>query len=421
MRYGYGLGLLIAVLATASALGAPPNVVMIISDDQAWTDYGFMGHEAIRTPHLDRLAAEGALFTRGYVPGSLCRCSLATLVTGLYPHEHGITSNDPPPGVERHEMLRFIEAATTLPALLGRQGYVSMQSGKWWEGNFRLGGFTHGMTCGEAHCGGRHGDAGLKIGREGMGPVFDFMEEAGEKPFFLWYAPFLPHEPHDPPARLLEKYTAEGRPEAVAKYWAMCEWFDETIGELLGGLEARGKRDNTLIVYVCDNGWIPAADGRGFDARSKRSPYDGGLRTPIIVHWPGKIAPRRDETTPILSLDLVPTILAACGVADAPALPGVDLLPLCRGEKEARERIFGEVFAHDAVDLARPERSLEFRWVIEGHWKLIVPQAPSAPIELYDLAADPFELHNRAADEGPRVAALRKALDGWWKPGTAEQ
>jgi uncharacterized sulfatase len=405
----------LGVAAGAVAEGpAPPNVVMIISDDQAWTDYGFMGHEAIRTPHLDRLAAEGALFTRGYVPGSLCRCSLATLVTGLYPHQHAITSNDPPPGTERHEMLRHIEAATTLPSLLSTRGYLSMQTGKWWEGHHRLGGFTHGMTHGDPARGGRHGDEGLKIGREGLQPIVDFLDEAGARPFFLWYAPFLPHTPHNPPERLLAKYQAPGRPEPVARYWAMCAWFDETVGDLLGLLEARGLWENTLVIYVTDNGWIQQPDGPGFAPRSKRSPYDGGLRTPIILHWPGKVAPRRDEATLVLSLDLIPTILRAAGLEPTPAMPGIDLLPLCRGGEPGRTRIFGEVFAHDAVDLERPDRSLEYRWCIDGDWKLILPHRPGEAPALYHLGEDPFEQQDRAASEAERVAALRAAIEAWW-------
>lgn len=402
------------VAAGAVAESRPPNVVMIISDDQAWTDYGFMGHEAIRTPHLDRLAGEGALFTRGYVPGSLCRCSLATLVTGLYPHQHAITSNDPPPGTDRHAMLRHIEAATTLPSLLAKRGYLSMQTGKWWEGHHRLGGFTHGMTHGDPARGGRHGDEGLKIGREGLQPIADFLEEAGDRPFFLWYAPFLPHTPHNPPARLLAKYQAPGRSDHVAKYWAMCEWFDETVGELLALLDARGARENTLVLYVTDNGWIQQPDGPGFAPRSKRSPYDGGLRTPIILHWPGKIAPRRDDETPILSLDLIPTILRAAGLEATPDMPGIDLMPLSHGKTPERARIFGEVFAHDAVDIHRPESSLEYRWCIEGPWKLILPHQTDEAPALYHLESDPFEERDRAGEEPERAAAMRAAIEAWW-------
>lgn len=419
LRYWMLLLLVLCGMVQAE-VAQPPNVVLIISDDQAWTDYGFMGHEAIRTPHLDQLAAGGTVFTRGYVPGSLCRCSLATLVTGLYPHQHAITSNDPPKGVDRHLMLRHIEAAKTLPALLATRGYVSMQAGKWWEGNYRLGGFTHGMTHGDPTRGGRHGDEGLKIGRAGMEPVLQFIDEAGEKPFFLWYAPLLPHEPHDPPEEILARYRAPGRSEHVARYWAMCEWFDTTIGALVAHIEARGLRENTLILYVADNGWIQQQDGKGYAPRSKRSPYDGGLRTPILLNWPGKIPARRDEQTPVLSLDLVPTVLGACGVPVPAAMPGIDLRPLCAGAPSPRALIFGEVFTHTAVDITKPERNLLYRWSLEGDWKLIVPRDAALPVELFDVTRDPFEQENLAEREPARVEAMRTQIDAWWNPPLGE-
>jgi arylsulfatase A-like enzyme len=206
-----------------AAWAKSPNVLLIISDDQTWTDFGFMGHTVIKTPHLDRLARECALFPQGYVPSSLCRPSLVTLITGLYPHQHKITGNDPPKGTDRKEMLKHIRRLPTLPRLLASKGYFSHQSGKWWEGNHKLGGFTAGMTHGDPQRRGRHGDEGLKIGREGMQPIFDFIDGCDEKPFFLWYAPFLPHTPHNPPQRLLNKYRSVDRPIELSRYYAMCE------------------------------------------------------------------------------------------------------------------------------------------------------------------------------------------------------
>ncbi|MHC4680826.1 MAG: sulfatase-like hydrolase/transferase, partial [Planctomycetota bacterium] len=262
--------LLVALLfPTATVSAAPaPHIVLIISDDQGWTDYGFMGHPDIRTPHIDRLSEEGVLFTRGYVPTALCRPSLMTLVTGHYAHRHGVTGNDPSPKYadrdssiyheRRAALIAKIDRFETLPELLAERGYLSHQSGKWWEGNFKRGGFTHGMTRGFPQPAGRHGDDGLKIGREGLAHIQKFvdMAVAKDKPFFLWYAPFLPHTPHTPPKRLLSKYQKEGRPTPIARYYAMCEWFDETCGTLLDYLEKKGIRDKTLIVYVTDNGWI---------------------------------------------------------------------------------------------------------------------------------------------------------------------
>jgi uncharacterized sulfatase len=395
---------------------AAPNVVMIIGDDQGWADFGFMGHKEIRTPNLDRLASQSLLFTRGYVPSSLCRASLATLITGLYPHQHKITSNDPPKGTDRAAMLKHIEAVPTLPKLLGKSGYQSLQTGKWWEGKYQLGGFTHGMTHGDParKPPGRHGDVGLRIGREGMQPIYDFIDGCGEKPFFIWYAPMLPHEPHNPPQRLLSKYQASGRSEFVARYWAMCEWFDETCGELLTHLEKKGLADNTLVAFVTDNGWIQRPDARGFAPKSKRSPYDGGLRTPIMLRWPGKIKPRRDEESLVLSLDLAPTILRAAGLAPPTDMPGVNLLDIAAGKPVTRGTIFGEIFTHDTRDIDRPAASLQYRWCIDGHWKLIVPQAPAEMPELYDLSTDPAETKNLRAERPELLERLTQKTNAWW-------
>jgi arylsulfatase A-like enzyme len=409
------LALLTAVcFSPLTTHAAPLNVVMIISDDQTWTDFGFMGHKIIKTPRLDRLSTQSAVFPRGYVPSSLCRASLATLVTGLYPHQNKILGNDPRRGVNRRLMLKHIQAAPTLPRMLGKQGYLSHQSGKWWEGNHKLGGFTHGMTHGDPKRGGRHGDLGLKIGRTGMKPITDFIDGCGENPFFLWYAPFLPHRPHNPPAWLLKKYKDKVDSPHVAKYYAMCEWFDETCGQLLDYLDTKKLSDNTLVVFVTDNGWIQRTNGSGYAPKSKRSPNDGGVRTPIMLRWPGKIKPAKYDM-PVISVDLAPTILAACGLKPDAAMQGINLLDICAGKQPTRKAVFGEVFAHDQVDIDDPVPSLLYRWCVQDRWKLIL-SAKSANPQLFDILADPHETKNLAAANAAVVKQLTDATDQWW-PG----
>jgi arylsulfatase A-like enzyme len=421
-----------AWLAASFSAAAPPNIVLIISDDHGWTDYGFMGHKKVRTPNLDRLASQSRVFSRGYVPASLCCPSLASIVTGKYPHQHRIVSNDPPlpaglkgPAMRkspefiqgRAKMSSFMKEAATLPRWLAKHGYASFQTGKWWQGHFSSGGFTHGMSLGEESKGGRHGDAGLTIGRRTMQPVFDFVKTAVEekKPFLVWYAPMLPHDPHDAPERIMEKYRGQAPNEATARYWANIEWFDETCGQLLDFLDAQKLSENTLVLYVTDNGWIPGTQLNRFDPRSKQSPYDGGIRTPIMVRWPGKVqAERRAESAS--SLDLAPTILCAAGAEVPGDLPGVNLLD----DTAVRERknLFGECFTHNAVDIDRPASGLRWRWVIDGDWKLIVPAAqnePTGKIELFNIATDPTEQRNLAEAETGHVERLRGLLDTWWK------
>lgn len=401
---------LLACARTASA--APPNIVLILSDDQAWTDFGFMGHTVIRTPHLDRLASQSACFTQGYVPSSLCRPSLASIITGLYPHQHKIVGNDPPKGVDRSEMLRHIHRLQTLPKWLKTKGYLSFQSGKWWEGTPEDGGFTSGMTRGIAPQG-RHGDAGLKIGREGMQPIYDFIDQANGRPFFLWYAPMLPHQPHNPPERLAAKYQQDGKSPRIARYQAMCEWFDETCGDLLTFLDRRNLTQDTIVVFVTDNGWIQQPQSDAFGPKSKRSPYDGGLRTPILVRWPGRIKPCRVEI-PVSSIDIAPTILSAVGIQPTEPLPGIDLARVASSGKSDRDILFGEIFDHDVADIDRPEASLMFRWCRQGPWKLILARDANRPPELYDVVSDPREESNLAVTHLELTARLRQQIDAWW-------
>jgi len=419
---------------------SPPNIVLIISDDQAWTDFGFMGHAHIETPNLDRLAADGVTFRRGYVPTALCRPSLMTLVTGHYAHRHGITGNSPSRNraefggklytERRAALISYIKRFDTLPALLAERGYLSHQSGKWWEGSYKQGDFTHGMTRGFPNPGCRGGDDGWKIGREGMEPVEKFVDMAinKQKPFFLWYAPMMPHVPHTPPKRLLEKYSrVAGLTRQTAGYYAMCEWFDETCGRLIAYLEKKGVRGNTLIVYVTDNGWIQHPHAGHHMTRSKASPYEGGIRTPIMFSWPDKLKPAdRDEI--VSSIDIMPTILAAAG-ANVPAdLPGLNLLKnLEAGTPIQREMIFGENFAHNIADIEDPEASLTFRWVIAGKWKLLLrydgevvrtseewdSRTETGP-QLFDLLADPHEKRNLAASHADVVARLAREIANWY-------
>ena len=443
-RWWWLLAVALVAAGDGMARAAPPNVLLIVSDDQHWRDYGFMGHPHLRTPHLDRLARESLVFRRGYVPSSLCCPSLASLITGRFPHEHRIVGNDPPGArgaagrdqeafvAGRERMSRHLEAWPTLPALLGARGYASLQTGKWWQGDWKRGGFTAGMTRGD-----RHGDDGLAIGRRTLEPIETFIRGCRDesRPFFVWYAPMLPHDPHDPDPAVATAYEAAAESPHVARYWGNVERFDATVGRLLDFLDAERLAADTLVVYVTDNGWIQDPERPRYAARSKRSPYDGGLRTPIMVRWPGRIEPRTCDDL-ASSLDILPTVAAACGAPLPPDLPGIDLLDAAA--REARHDLHGACFTHTIVDLDDPARSLLWRWMVRDTWKLVVPATAggaAAPpwdggvddpeararyeqgtVELYDLVADPDERENLAAAHGDVVAEMERALDGWWDP-----
>ena len=417
---------------------APPNVVVILGDDQAWSDYGFMGHPDIKTPHLDRLAKRSLVFERGYVAAPLCRPSLASMVTGLFPFQHGISGNDVDGSNNRAALDAPLREAfhqhPSFVKLLTSGGYLAHQSGKWWEGSFADGGFTHGMTHGDPTRGGRHGDAGLTIGREGMKPATDFIDGAvaDKKPFLLWYAPFLPHTPHNPPARLLEKYSKDGRAGDVAKYYAMCEWFDETCGELFDYLDGKKLTQNTVVLFICDNGWAAASTNAGdpnqklwkeYAQRSKSSPFENGIRTPIMVSWPGRVKPERSPDL-AHAIDLFPTIAAATGLTAPAGLPGINLLDA--KARDARKQVFGVTNSTHNMSPGNPDDTLQYLWCVEQEWKLILRFHgkdtskyrnlhvwDTAPTHLYHLSEDPNEKRD-VADQHPEIVSrLKDRIEGW--------
>jgi arylsulfatase A-like enzyme len=203
----------------------------------------------------------------------------------------------------------------------------------------------------------------------------------------------------------------------------MCEWFDETCGALMKHIDESGVAKNTLVIYVTDNGWIQTEKG-GYGPRSKRSPYEGGTRTPIMFRWPGVIA-AADRPELCSSIDIVPTILAAAGAKGPHDFPGLNLLPqLKTGEAVKRDTLFGESFAHDIADIENPQASLLYRWVIRGHDKLLLtydgapgkmkyPPQGGEP-QLFDLKDDPGEMVNLATKNPNLVKQLSALLDEWY-------
>ena len=428
-----------------SAAESRPNVVLILSDDQAWGDYSFMGHEQIKTPRLDQLAAQSLTYTRGYVTAPLCRPSLASLFTGLYPHQNGISGNDlldangkkaprdKPEGAKLHQQLYdHFRQCPSLTNELGKQGYLSLQTGKWWEADPKASGFTHAMTHGDQNRGARHGDKGLDVSRKGIADIRSFLDTAKkeEKPFFIWHAPFLPHQPHNPPKELLEKYEALVASKHLARYYAMVEWFDQTCGELLDELDSRGLRENTAIIYLADNGWIQDPVNGRYAPLSKQDVHEGGVRTPVMVNWPGHIKPLRDDSTPVSSIDIPVTFLKLAGATVPATMTGLDLRD--REALAKRNTVFGADHSHDIVSVDHRVANLESRYIVQGEWKLILhnpanfpPPAyggqpngkknnPEGKPELYNLLKDPDENNNLAAEHPDQIASLTKALDAWW-------
>lgn len=465
-----------------------PNIIFVLGDDQAWWDYSFMYRDEIEgpavdsnpsiyqiaeTPAIDRLADEGLTFTHGYtVP--LCRPSLQAMITGAFPHENRISGNDLVGKVDDEEAdQRILFDQSIARTLVKRHGYRAYQTGKWWGGHHSLGGFTEGDTqdnpstsarppqytgskpgyVGGANGAGRHGDWGLMIGRvdyvndipdpvlpaptavnpisyaNTIVPMTDFIDDcvASDDPFFIWYAPFLPHSPFDPPEALRAKYdplvdeaNEASSEDYEAKYYANIERLDGGIGALLDHLEATGVADNTMIIFICDNGWI--TNDNGGSTRSKRQPYDAGSRTPIIVHWPKTIKPGgpiepQFVTQPVSVIDMVPTALAAVGLEQSAEQRGINLMDL--GAVNARDAVFCDVYAHDMASIEDPSQSLVARYVVKDGWKLIDFASGSDELyHLYDTSTgnpvDPFETNNLVTVETAKFAELSALIDTWY-------
>ncbi|WP_442512246.1 sulfatase-like hydrolase/transferase [Novipirellula sp. SH528] len=419
--------MVVIALATQVSSAAQPNIVFLLSDDQGWADYGFMGHPHLQTPNLDQLAKAGVLYERGYVTSPLCRPSLASIVTGLYPHQTRIRGNDPvmPKGTNRyaakhkplstklrHQMTAPMANHPSFIKALQQHGYATLQTGKWWEGNPLDHGFSDAMTHGDHNRGGRHGDVGLKIGRETMKPIYEFVDKANanRQPFFIWYGVFLPHAPHNAPDRLFNKYKDVAPDEPTARYWANVEWLDEGCGQIIDCLKEKNLYENTIFVYTCDNGWVQDPDKINASIRSKQYPVEAGIRTPIFITHEGSIQPQRDTETLASNIDIAPTILRACGIEPPPAMSGLDLREPER--LKDRNRVFVDVYEHDSDldQLDDLQSGVKARVVIDGWDKLIARPDGN---ELYDLKSDPDDRHDLSSKDKAKVTKLSRLIDQW--------
>lgn len=406
-----------AILLGLLACGAPPpNLVLVIADDHGWRDFGFMGSPHARTPQLDRLAAEGTVFRLGYTTASVCRPALLSLLTGLDPSQFARRlerlereAGEPLAGGE------VIRDLVTLPRALGAAGYASFQAGKHFEGGYADAGFGAGMLSAP-------GDDDESLARVTLEPVFDFLERHREQPFFLWFAPKLPHVPHDPPQRFLDAYADAVLPPGTLRYYANVTRLDAAVGELLARLDALGLRERTLVVFVADNGWLPGPIEGPYlwslgQPRGKHSLYEGGFRTPVVLRWPGRVPAGAVRDELVSTLDLFPTLLDYAGAPPVAGRLGRSLRPLLEGRAgDWREVLVGYQKTVRA-DTAAGVRIGDGRPVAGGHfvrtpeWHLLA-FAEREP-ELYDMAADPDERHDLASRHPGVVEALGGHIEAW--------
>jgi arylsulfatase A len=396
-----------------------PNIVLVIGDDHGYPYAGFMGDPIVKTPHLDALAAGGVVFPTTYVTASTCEPSLRTLLTGGEPFPRTAAPTAPTASSwgEMHP-------EDTLPGILGRAGYASYQVGKLWQDGYRRAGFTEGSK-GENLTGGSFekmmgGRAGLEIGRTTMQPIYDFIDRHREEPFFLFFAPNVPHRPWNAPPEQRAKYAGFAKqitPSALA-YYANISWFDDSLGKLVDHLDRKGLRSRTLIVYLSDNGFRQdphdTFDPKRFD-HGKDSMGEIGFRTPLIFNWPGRIPAGVVRDDLVSSLDLFPTLLDYAGVTVPPGRVGIDLRSAIEeGTQVPRSALIGAVQRVRPVSLDRSpgSQSKLAYFVRTPKWHYL--QYPFEKREqLFDIASDPREQRDVAGANPKVIAEQRQRLEAW--------
>jgi arylsulfatase A-like enzyme len=405
----------IGVIAESRAEQPPtPNILLIVTDDQGYHDVSYYGTEDIQTPNIDELAATGMRFDNFYANSTVCSPTRAALLTGRYQDVVGV------PGVIRTDANNswgyLHPDATSLPSVLQTRGYHTALIGKWHLGlespntpNERGFDFFHGwagdmMDDYWAHR--RHGINYMRLNENTIDPEghatdlfsdwsVDYINgRAGkEEPFFLYLAYNAPHFPVQPPEAWLKK--VKQREPSIhkkrAKLVAFIEHMDDGIGKVIRALKNSGQYENTLILFTSDNGgYAPDMANNGPTRGAKGSMYEGGLRVPTVVSWPGVIKPGSSSEHIALSMDIFPTLFDIVGIDHKGPMDGDSFLPTLTS-KEQPEREKPLYFSR------REGRStfggLTIQAVRLGDWKLL-QNSPFEPQELYNLKKDPLEQHN---------------------------
>ncbi len=429
---------LLALAALATAFGitsavaaspAKPNIVYVLADDLGWKDVGFRGSD-IRTPNLDELARGGAVFEQFYSQ-PFCTPARAALMTGRYPHRYGLQTAVIPSagkyGLATDEWL--------LPQALKDAGYRTAIVGKWHLGHAdpkywpRQRGFDYqyGPLLGEIdyYTHAAHGkvdwfrnnklvkEPGYATELLGNDAVRVIEKHDTRNPLFLYLAFTSPHAPYQAPQAYVDQYKSIADANRRT-YAAMITAMDAQIGRVVKALEARGMRDNTLIVFHSDNGGprsakftgeidmshatIPADNGPFRDGKGML--YEGGTRVVALANWPGQIPAGTMVDTPVQVVDMYPTLAA---LADAPTvkakpLDGMNVWPaIAQGQPSPRTEVVYDI---------EPFRAA----LRDGNWKLVWKATLPSQVELYDLAKDPGETTNLAEQDPQRVAAMKKRI-----------
>lgn len=425
----------VLILGLSPALAGekrPPNVVLIVADDLGWGDVGFNGRKDWPTPNLDRLAKKGVKFNRWYTAAVVCAPSRAALLTGKYTIHNGVSANN-------DELPR---SEVTLAAALRQQGYRTALFGKWHHGRPRPGeksyihpldrGFDEFVGYTDAVHAWEKFPKQLWHGRELKdikGDAYadslftdksiDFVQRNKGHPFFLYLAFVAPHLHIQAPEADVKPFLGKFKEKDVAKspnahYAAMIVRLDLEVGRLMQALDDLGIAEDTIIVFTSDHGATFEVGNQGASAShnsnrpfrgQKRTLWEGGIRVPALVCWPGKLPAGKTSDDPVHMTDLFPTLLAAArGKADAAwQLDGRNLLPVWRGDAKAAERtLFWEWRSEKHYQIA----------AMRGPIKFIIP-GRNVPAEMYDVVSDPAEARNIIAEHPDLARAMEKELRAW--------
>lgn len=397
-----------------------PNILLIVVDDLGYLDVGLHGGPKTPTPNIDSIAQNGVNFTNGYVSAPICGPSRAGILTGRYQNRFGYVCNHGPVIPENFGLPVSIPI---LPELLKSGGYKTGMAGKWHLGfKPEMQPQSRGF---DSFLGHLHGYHDYKPGSDKPGPILRngketsteewltteigneairFINDNKDTPWFL-YLPFnAVHSPLQAPQNHLKRFEHIEN-ERERKLAAMIYELDETVGRVLQTLRDSGKEDNTVIIFLTDNGGPlngnPHANGILRDG--KGSVYEGGIRVPLFIQWKKALAPGTVYNKPVIALDLAPTILAAAEVKPQSEFDGVNLLPYILSEKSTapHQSLYWNQFDNPSRHAIR-----------SGDWKAVQP-TPDAPWELYNLRADAREEINLAADHPDLVNDLASQWAKW--------
>lgn len=403
-----------------------PNIVLTIADDQGYGDIGYHGNEKIRTPNLDRIASESVRLTQFYV-SPVCAPTRASLMTGRYNYRTGVVDT-----YLGRSMMHPDEV--TLAEILAKAGYRTGIFGKWHLGdNYPMRPNDQGFQEALVHRGGGIGQPSDPPGGSSyFDPVLQhngvekkysgyctdifanaamrFIEENRDRPFFAYLATNAPHTPLEIAKSYVSPYLEMGLNETTAKVYGMVANIDENIGLLLARLKKLGLAENTIVIFLTDNG--PQQERYTYGLRGRKGTvYEGGIRVPCFVRWPSILKSGRNIDRIAAHIDVLPTLLDACGARtpDGLLLDGVSLLPLLRGQ-----------------DVPWPDRTLFFQWHrgdVPELYRACAARSQRYKLvngkELYDIAADPGETKDIAASHPDVVERLRAAYEKWFREVSA--